>query len=311
MRGLIKSVGMFLILTAIVLGKTITGVGVGKSEVIAREMALKDLSDNIYVDVESESSTFFSETEDAFNLDNKIMMNSFSKNFLLGVKYEVSKNSNSYKVKAILDDESFRIYRDNIAKIDREIEELYSYDGDIKERFQYLKDIQVKLEERKKLEDVLDYIGVKSVAKSSITQGKIKREIVQLNAKLSQRKKIYIDLKGELKESDRKLVLNDIKRASKDNRLILTADDKGIDFYIDIEVLEMQKKTLPKTAVRPERFLVTYNFNLVAIKEDSGAEMFSKTISNSVEGYNQRLVDEEVKKNLGEEIFKELNSNLL
>lgn len=311
MKGLIKSIGVFIVLTTIVLGKTIIGVGIGKNEVIAREMALKDLSDNIYVDVESESNSFFSETEDAFSLDNKIMINSFSKNFLLGVKYDVSKVSGSYKVKAILDDESFIIYKDNIAKIDREIGELYSYEGDVRERFESLKEVEIKLGERKKLEDVLHYIGVKNIPKSSITLGKLKRDLSQLNAKLSQRKKIYLDLKGEVKENDRKVILNDIKRASKDNRIILTADDKGIDYYIDVEILEMQKKKLPKTAVKPERYVITYNCNLVAIKEESGIELFSKTISNKVEGYNQGLLDEEVRKILGEEIFKELNNNLL
>ncbi|MGL5901829.1 MAG: hypothetical protein ACRCZO_04025, partial [Cetobacterium sp.] len=106
MRGLIKSILILLVLSDIVFAKTISGVGLGKTEVVAREMALKDLSDNISVDVESESNSFSRETEDEFNLDNKVMINSFSKNFLLGVKYEVQKMNSSYKVKAILDDES-------------------------------------------------------------------------------------------------------------------------------------------------------------------------------------------------------------
>ncbi|MGL4989322.1 MAG: hypothetical protein ACRC5F_08810 [Cetobacterium sp.] len=311
MRGLIKSILILLVLSDIVFAKTISGVGLGKTEVVAREMALKDLSDNISVDVESESNSFSRETEDEFNLDNKVMINSFSKNFLLGVKYEVQKMNSSYKVKAILDDESFMIYRHNIEKIDREIDELYSYDGDIKERFTNLNEITSKLGERKKLEDVLDYVGVKGTVKNKLTLGKVKREISQLTKKLSVRKKIYLDLKGEVKESERKSILNSIKRESKDNRLILSADDKGIDYYVDIEILEMEKKIVPKTTLKPQRYITTYNCNLTVVNEESGKEVFSKTISNKVEGYNQKTAADEVKKSLGVQIFKEINNNLL
>ena len=229
MRGLTRVIGIFIFLVNIVLGKTIIGIGIGRNEVTAKEMALKDLSDNIYVDVIAESESSMTETEDDFSLDNNIKINSFSKNFLLGVKYKISKSNNSYKVKAILDDESFKIYRDKIDKIDKEIDELYSYNGDLKERLEYLKEIELKLEDRKKLEDVLVYIGVNGKQKNDITIGKLRREVSTINAQLSQRKKLYIDLKGEVGESDRKGILNDIKRASKDNRLILAADDRGID----------------------------------------------------------------------------------
>lgn len=311
MRGLTRVIGIFIFLVNIVLGKTIIGIGIGRNEVTAKEMALKDLSDNIYVDVIAESESSMTETEDDFSLDNNIKINSFSKNFLLGVKYKISKSNNSYKVKAILDDESFKIYRDKIDKIDKEIDELYSYNGDLKERLEYLKEIELKLEDRKKLEDVLVYIGVNGKQKNDITIGKLRREISTINAQLSQRKKLYIDLKGEVGESDRKGILNDIKRASKDNRLILAADDRGIDYYVDIEILELENKKIPKTAIKPERYVTSYNCNLVVINEKSGKEVLLKSISNKIEGYNKRLTQEEVRKALGEEIFNVLNNNLL
>ncbi|WP_426709368.1 hypothetical protein [Cetobacterium sp. SF1] len=291
-------------------GKEIIGIGIGKNEKTAKDMALKDLSDNISVDVMSESDIFSEESNSDFNMDNKIRMKSFSNHFLMGLKYEITKIGKEYKVKAILDDDSIRIYENSIVKIDEEIKELMKPQSDLKEHLKNLQLVQDKLSQREKFTDVLTYIGVENIRDKEISMGKIKREIKKAKESLNKKVIVYVDVRGEISKNQRVQLLNKIKRSTEDERIVITGMDKNINYFVDVDVNEMIEKVIPETAIKPKRYVAEYNCMVIITDDKTGKDICSKTISNSIEGYNERILKENLLDNIGENIFGELSKNI-
>lgn len=291
-------------------GKEIIGIGIGKNEKTAKDMALKDLSDNISVDVMSESDIFSEESNSDFNMDNKIRMKSFSNHFLMGLKYEITKIGKEYKVKAILDDDSIRIYENSIVKIDEEIKELMKPQSDLKEHLKNLQLVQDKLSQREKFTDVLTYIGVENIRDKEISMGKIKREIKKAKESLNKKVIVYVDVRGEISKNQRVQLLNKIKRSTEDERIVITGMDKNINYFVDVDVNEMVEKVIPETAIKPKRYVAEYNCMVIITDDKTGKDICSKTISNSIEGYNERILKENLLDNIGENIFGELSKNI-
>lgn len=313
MMNRIKYIILTLLLCCITsptFSKTIIGIGTGKTEKVAKDMALKDLIENISVEVFSNSETELTQTEDDFEEDSRMLISSNSKHFLIGVKFTSTKIKTGYKIKAVLDDESFELYKNKIRTIDEEINELYSYKGDYSTQIKYLNEVEKKLVERKKLEEVLVLVGEKAPKNNNVSTVNLKSKKSTLIKKSQIKDRVYISMKGYLNEGERRAILNSIKRNVDSSKIVIVPDDREVEYFVDIEITELFEKEIPETMVRPGRFGINFNCVIFVVDEKTGKEILRTNIPCSIEAFDRYNAREEMLKKISENVSLEIQKIL-
>lgn len=277
---------LFLLISSIVFAD-LKGSGEGKNELEAKNNALSDLSSRVQVEVSSEYSSKSNDSNKGYKFEDVSMINLKTSNDFLGVDISVKKNSmfkDEYKAVATLKSDKLHLYYNKIIKLDENmlVNFKLTNDGSKREKLNYLEKVSKDYEQREKYSYIVVALGGE-VSKPSVSQYKIERKKKYLQKEIQQTVTMALNVIGDIDENTLLFFQKELSSSVADKRVVLKYIEDGTEnYYVDINVIEVKKETIPENFVMPEMTSIRINTLMEVINSD-GEVIFSKNMIGEAE----------------------------
>lgn len=277
---------LFFLLSSIIFAD-LKGSGQGKSESEAKNNALSDLSSRIQVEVSSEYSSKSNDSNKGYKFEDVSMINLKTSNDFLGVDINVEKTSvfkDEYRAIAILKSDKLYLYYNKIIKLDENmlVNFKLTNDGSKREKLNYLEKVSKNYKQREKYSYIVVALGGE-VSKPSVSKYKIERKKKSLQKEIKKTVTMALNVMGDVDENTCLFFQKELSSSVVDKRVVLKYIEDGTeDYYVDINVIEVKKETIPENFVMPEMTSIRINTLMEVINSD-GEIVFSKNMIGEAE----------------------------
>lgn len=277
---------LFFLLSSIIFAD-LKGSGQGKSESEAKNNALSDLSSRIQVEVSSEYSSKSNDSNKGYKFEDVSMINLKTSNDFLGVDMSIEKTSvfkDEYKATATLKSDKLYLYYNKITKLDESmlVNFKLTNDGSKREKLNYLEKVSKNYKQREKYSYIVVALGGE-VSKPSVSKYKIERKKKTLQKEIKKTVTMALNVMGDVDEKTLLFFQKELSSSVADKRVVLKYIEDGTEnYYVDINVIEVKKETIPENFVMPEMTSIRINTLMEVINSD-GEIIFSKNMIGEAE----------------------------
>lgn len=277
---------LFFLLSSIIFAD-LKGSGQGKSESEAKNNALSDLSSRIQVEVSSEYSSKSNDSNKGYKFEDVSMINLKTSNDFLGVDMSIEKTSvfkDEYKATATLKSDKLYLYYNKITKLDESmlVNFKLTNDGSKREKLNYLEKVSKNYKQREKYSYIVVALGGE-VSKPSVSKYKIERKKKTLQKEIKKTVTMALNVMGDVDEKTLLFFQKELSSSVADKRVVLKYIEDGTEnYYVDINVIEVKKETIPENFVMPEMTSIRINTLMEVINSD-GEVVFSKNMIGEAE----------------------------
>lgn len=315
--------------------KTLEGVGIGNSEVIAKKEALGDLSNQIQVTIKSNFTSNKSLTNGQSNRIVSSGISTISETNLLGVDFKVKKKwfRSKYIATAILDESKISLYEKKANELRSLINNNYNQFSQIEDlnlKKNYLTSAFKSYEEFDSYRNVAIILGSTKIYNLPYTKTQIKNHLESVDKKINSNSLyngvniLYVKSSGEFDEDSKEYfdnyfytMLSSISRENDNKVAISSKNDSTVNTLVKVVINSNYTSTKPavyynKKMIVPKSFITTLNITVGLYNKKEVENLL--TISATGEGIDENSEDaayEKAVKNGFEQMKGKLEKSLI